>query len=147
MATSFLNNNDKTWYQDAVDTWFETIKKSITVNKQPIKNIVQNTTNQMLGYDENSNIVDYTYTPRSQSFDAVIKYNPTDNLAEDPEIKIKFTDQLVMIYVKEDAKNYIDKDATENITFDGKTFNVYSSSIAKHYQDATYYVYYLKETT
>ena len=147
MATSFLNNNDKTWYQDAVDTWFETFKKSITVNKQPIKNIVQNTTNQMLGYDENSNIVDYTYTPRSQSFDAVIKYNPTDNLAEDPEIKIKFTDQLVMIYVKEDAKNYIDKDATENITFDGKTFNVYSSSIAKHYQDATYYVYYLKETT
>jgi hypothetical protein len=147
MATSFLNNNDKTWYQDAVDTWFETFKKSITVNKQPIKNIVQNTTNQMLGYDENSNIVDYTYTPRNQSFDAVIKYNPTDNLAEDPEIKIKFTDQLVMIYVKEDAKNYIDKDATENITFDGKTFNVYSSSIAKHYQDITYYVYYLKETT
>ena len=147
MATSFLNNNDKTWYQDAVDTWFETFKKSITVNKQPIKNIVQNTTNQMLGYDENSNIVDYTYTPRSQSFDAVIKYNPTDNLTEDPEIKIKFTDQLVMIYVKEDAKNYIDKDATENITFDGKTFNVYSSSIAKHYQDTTYYVYYLKETT
>ena len=72
MATSFLNNNDKTWYQDAVDTWFETFKKSITVNKQPIKNIVQNTTNQMLGYDENSNIVDYTYTPRNQSFDAVI---------------------------------------------------------------------------
>jgi hypothetical protein len=147
MATSFLNNYDKTWYQDAVDTWFETFKKTITVNKQPIKNIVQNTTNQMLGYDENSNIVDYTYTPRNQSFDAVIKYNPTDNLAEDPEIKIKFTDQLVMIYIKEDAKNYIDKDATENITFDGKTFNVYSSSIAKHYQDITYYVYYLKETT
>ena len=147
MATSFLNNNDKTWYQDAVDTWFETFKKTVTVNKQPIKNIVQNTTNQMLGYDENSNIVDYTYTPRNQSFDAVIKYNPTDNLAEDPEIKIKFTDQLVMIYVKEDAKNYIDKDATENITFDGKTFNIYSSSIAKHYQDITYYVYYLKETT
>lgn len=147
MATSFFNNNDKTWYQDAADTWFETFKKSITIHKQPIKNIVQNTTSQMLGYEENSNIVDYTYTPRNQSFDAVIKYNPTDNLTEDLEIKVKFTDQLVMIYVKEDAKNYINKDATEKITFDEKTFNIYSTSIAKHYQDKTYYVYYLKETT
>jgi hypothetical protein len=52
-----------------------------------------------------------------------------------------------MIYVNTDAKNYIDKDITEKITFDGKDFNIYSSSIAKHYQNKTYYVYYLKETT
>lgn len=147
MATSFLSSSDQSWYEEAVDTWFETFKKSIVVHKEPIKNIIQNTTNQMLGYDENSNIVDYTYTPRNQSFYAVIKYNPTDNLALDKELNIKITDQPVMIYVNSDAKNYIDKDVTEKITFDGKDFNIYSSSIAKHYQNKTYYVYYLKETT
>lgn len=147
MASSFLSANDQTWYENAIDTWFETFKKSIIVHKEPIKNIVQSTTNQMLGYDENSNIIDYTYTPRSQSFYAVIKYNPTDNLTIDKEINVKLTDQPVMIYVQNDARKYIDTDKTEKITFDGKDFNVYSSSIAKHYQNKTYYVYYLKETT
>ena len=147
MATSFLSSSDQSWFEEAADTWFETFKKPIIVHKEPIKNIVQNTTNQILGYDENSNIIDYTYTPRNQSFYAVIKYNPTDNLALDKELNIKITDQPVMIYVSIDAKNYIDKDVTEKITFDGKDFNIYSSSIAKHYQNKTYYVYYLKETT
>jgi hypothetical protein len=77
MATSFLTSSDQSWYEEAIDTWFETFKKSIVVHKEPIKNIVQNTMNQMLGYQEDSNLVDYTYTPRSQAFDAVIKYNPT----------------------------------------------------------------------
>jgi hypothetical protein len=146
MATSFLSSSDQSWFEDAIDTWFETFKKTITVHKEPIKNIVQNTTNQMLGYQEDSNLVDYTYTPRSQTFDAVIKYNPTDNLEENSEIKLKFTDQPVMLYVKSDAKNYIDTDATMKITFDGKDFNLYSTSIVKHYQNRTYYVYYVKET-
>jgi hypothetical protein len=147
MATSFLSTSDQSWYENAVDTWFETFKKQIIVHKEPIKNIVQNTTNQLLGYEENSNIIDYTYTPRNATFDAVIKYNPTDNLEENPEIKIKFIDQLVQIYVKQDAKDYISKDRTEKITFDDKTFNIYSTSITKHYQAATYYMYYLKETS
>jgi hypothetical protein len=146
MATSFLSVGDQNWYENAVDTWFETFKKTIIVNKEPIKNIVQNTQNQMLGYEETSNIIDYSYTPRNQSFDAVIKYNPMDNLKEDLEIKIKFTNQPVEIYVKEDAKNYIDTDKTENISFDGKIFNIFSTSITKHYQNNTLYVYYLKET-
>jgi len=146
MATSFLSAGDQNWYENAVDTWFETFKKTIIVNKEPIKNIVQNTQNQMLGYEETSNIIDYSYTPRNQSFDAVIKYNPMDNLKEDLEIKIKFTNQPVEIYVKEDAKNYIDTDKTENISFDGKIFNIFSTSITKHYQNNTLYVYFLKET-
>jgi len=146
MATSFLSAGDENWYENALDTWFETFKKIIIVNKEPIKNIVQNTQNQMLGYEETSNIIDYSYTPRNQSFDAVIKYNPIDNLKEDLEIKIKFTNQPVEIYVKEDAKNYIDTDKTENISFDGKIFNIFSTSITKHYQNNTLYVYYLKET-
>lgn len=146
MATSFLSSSDQSWYEEAIDTWFETFKKSIVVHKEPIKNIVQNTMNQMLGYQEDSNLVDYTYTPRNQTFDAVIKYNPIDNLQENTEIKLKFTDQPVMLYVKSDAKNYIDTDVTLKITFDGKDFNLYSTSIAKHYQNKTYYVYYVKET-
>lgn len=145
MATSFLNSSDKIWFHNAVDSWFETFKQSITVHKEPIKSF-QNSSNQMLGYKDYSNIDDYAYIPRYQSFDAVVKYNSTDNLVEDKEIKVKFIDQTIEMYVKENAKNYIDTDRTEKITFDNKTFNVFSTSIVKRYGDISYYMYYLKET-
>ena len=74
------------------------------------------------------------------------RYSTSENLQENPEIKLKFTDQQVEIYVKADCANYINTDRTENITFDGKTFNLYSTSIVKHYQNNTFYVYFLKET-
>ena len=145
MATSFLNPADKIWFQNAVDTWFETFKQGIVVHKEPIK-VLQQSSNQMVGYKDYSNPNDYTYTPRYQSFNAVVKYNPTDNLVENDEIKVKFINQTIEIYVKQDAKNYIDRDRTEKITFDDKNFNVFSASIVKTYGDISYYMYYLKET-
>ena len=108
---------------------------------------MQNTTNQLLGYEENSNVVDYTYTPRNQSFDAIINYNlAKENLQIDNEIKLKFPNQIVEIKVKENAKNYINQDITEKITFDNKTFNLISTDVIKNYQGLIYYVFYLKET-
>ena len=145
MATSFLNSTDKIWFQNAVDTWFETFQQTIVVHKEPIK-VLQDNSSQMLGYKDYSNPNDYTYTPRYQSFDAVVKYNSTDNLMEDSEIKIKFINQTIEVYVKEAARNYIDVDRTEKITFDNKTFNVFSTSIVKNYGDISYYMYNLKET-
>jgi hypothetical protein len=146
MATSFLNSNEKNWFADAADTWFETFKRSIIIHKEPIKNIVQNTTNQMVGYDESSNIIDYSYTPRNETFDAVIQYKPDDGLIIDEEIKLKFSNQSALIYVAEDAKNYINKDKTEKISFDKKDFNINSSSIVRNYFTKNYYIYFLKET-
>jgi hypothetical protein len=134
-------------YKQAINDHFDTFKRSITVHKQPIKNILQNTTNQLLGYEENSNVVDYTYTPRNQTFDAIINYNlAKENLQIDNEIKLKFPNQIVEIKVKEDAKNYINQDITEKITFDNKTFNLISTDVIKNYQGLIYYVFYLKET-
>jgi hypothetical protein len=144
---SFLNAAEIDAYHQAINDHFDTFKRSITVHKEPIKNILQNTTNQLLGYQEDSNIVDYTYTPRNQTFDAIINYNLSkENLQIDEEIKLKFPNQIVEIKVKENAKNYINQDVTEKITFDDKTFNLISTDIVKNYQGLIYYVYYLNET-
>lgn len=144
---SLILSSEIAAYQQAINDHFDTFKRSITVHKQPIKNILQNTTNQLLGYEENSNVVDYTYTPRNQSFDAIINYNlAKENLQIDNEIKLKFPNQIVEIKVQEDAKNYINQDITEKITFDNKTFNLISTDIIKNYQGLIYYVFYLKET-
>jgi hypothetical protein len=144
---SLILNAELAAYKQAINDHFDTFKRSITVHKEPIKNILQNTTNQLLGYQEDSNIVDYTYTPRNQTFDAIINYNLSkENLQIDDEIKLKFPNQIVEIKVKENAKNYINQDITEKITFDDKTFDLISTDIIKNYQGLIYYVYYLKET-
>ena len=144
---SLILSSEIAAYKQAINDHFDTFKRSITVHKQPIKNILQNTTNQLLGYEENSNVVDYTYTPRNQSFDAIINYNlAKENLQIDNEIKLKFPNQIVEIKVKENAKNYINQDITEKITFDNKTFNLISADVIKNYQGLIYYVFYLKET-
>lgn len=145
---SLLSSSEISNYHQAINDHFDTFKRSITVHKEPIKNIVQNTEPQLLGYGENSNIVNYTYTPRSQSFDAIISYNLSkENLQVDNELKLKFPNQIVEIKVKENAKNYINQDTTEKITFDNKTFNLISSDVVKNYQGLIYYAFYLKETT
>jgi hypothetical protein len=144
---SFLNTAEIDAYHQAINDHFDTFKRQIIVHKEPIKKVIQNTTNQILGYQEDSNIVDYEYIPRNNTFDAIIKYtDSTDNLAIDPEVRLKFPDQLVEIKVKKDTKNYIDTDRTEKITFDEKTFNIVSTSVVKNYHGLIYYVYYLKET-
>lgn len=144
---SFLSAGDITSFKNDVETHFDTFKREITVHKEPIKNIVQTTTNQMLGYQEDSNIIDYTYTPRNQTFYAIIKYNIRgENLPIDNEIKVKLPDQFVEIKVQEDARNYIDQDKTEKVTFDNKSFNLVSSAIVKNYLGLSHYVYYLQET-
>ena len=126
---SFLSAGDISSFQNDIDTHFDTFKRQITIHKEPIKNIVQNSTNQMLGYQEDSNVVDYSYTPRNETFYAIIKYNNIqENLSVDSELKLKFLNQFVEIKVKEDAKNYIEIDRTEKITFDSKTFNLVSSA-------------------
>lgn len=145
---SFLSAGDISSFQNDIDTHFDTFKRQITIHKEPIKNIVQNSTNQMLGYQEDSNVVDYSYTPRNETFYAIIKYNDIrENLSEDGELKLKFLNQFVEIKVKEDAKNYIEIDRTEKITFDSKTFNLVSSALVKNYLGLSYYTFYLKETT
>lgn len=145
---SFLSAGDISSFQNDIDTHFDTFKRQITIHKEPIKNIVQNSTNQMLGYQEDSNVVDYSYTPRNETFYAIIKYNNIqENLSVDSELKLKFLNQFVEIKVKEDAKNYIEIDRTEKITFDSKTFNLVSSALVKNYLGLSYYTFYLKETT
>jgi hypothetical protein len=134
-------------YHNAINDHFDTFKRQITVHKEPIKNITQKTTNQLLGYQEDSNIVDYTYIPRNESFDAIISYDvKAENLLLDNELKLKFPNQLVEIKVKQLARDYINNDATEKITFDNKNFNLVSSDVIKNYQGLMYYAFYLKET-
>ena len=145
MASSFVSNTDKTWFQDSADAWFETFKTTITVIKEPTKT-VSTTNSPYFGYEENSNPQEVTYTPRSASFNAVVKYENPQILESIPELKSKFTNQPVSIQVKKDARDYIITDVTIKITSQGKSYNIMSSDVVRNYFDNIYYVFYVEET-
>jgi hypothetical protein len=144
---SFISAQEITDFHQAINDHFDTFKRLITVHKTPSKKITISTSNpQIIGYQTDSIEEQIEYTPISQNFYAIIKYenNATPDLIE--QIQIKTSNPIVSIKVKSDAKNYILEGSTEKITFDNKSFNLISTDIVKDYQGLQYYYFYLEET-
>lgn len=147
---SFLSASEENWFAEQADIWFDTFKRNIVVHKEPIKNIKITNSNQLFGYGQagQANSQQIEYTPRSQSFDAVIKYGSNQDLDIVGDIKAYVTSQnLVSIIVKPNAKEYINKDKTEKIVFDSKSYNTISNGALKSFFSAIYYEYILQEIT
>lgn len=147
---SFLSSADESWFAGAADTWFDTFKRSIVIHKEPLQTIKTTTSTQLFGYGQNGQTTtqEIEYTPRSQSFEAVIKYKSNQELELLGDIKAYAPDNnLVTIIVKTAARDYISKDKTEKIVLDGRSFNPISNGTLKYYFSTTYYEFTLQEIT
>lgn len=148
--SSFLSASEEAWYAAQANTWFDTFKRQITVHKEPLKTIKNNTSPQLFGYSQNGQTTnqEIEYTPRSQSFYAVIKYGSDQDLDLLGDIKAYVTSQnLVSVIVDTSTRNYINKDKTEKIVFDEKSYNTISNGKLKSFFSAIYYEFILQEIT
>ena len=147
---SFISPNDEAWFSQAATQWFDTFKRIITVHKEPIKKIKNNTNTQLFGYGQQgqSNSQQIEYVPRSQDFYAVIKYNNNQdlNLLTDIQAYVASQNYATMI-VESTTKDYIVKEKTEKIIIDNKSFNVISNGTLKYYFSKQYYEFILQEIT
>jgi hypothetical protein len=147
---SFISANDEAWFSEAATTWFDTFKRLITIHKEPIKKIKNNTTTQLFGYGQQGQTTSQQveYIPRNQDFYAVIKYNNNQdlNLLTDIQSYVSSQNYVTMI-VDSTTKDYISKEKTEKIAFDGKAFNVISHATLKYYFSIQYYEFILQEIT
>lgn len=147
---SFLSATEESWYADQADTWFDTFKRTIVVHKEPLQTIKTSTTPQLFGYGQAGQTTSQQieYTPRSQSFEAVIKYGSNQDLDLAGDIKAYVTSQnFVSIIVKPTTRDYLNKDKTEKIVFDGKSFNTISNGTTKSFFSVIYYEFVLQEIT
>ena len=128
---------------------FDTFKRDVVIHKSPKKVISQINESQLFGYGEAANPVNYTYTPQSGVYSAKISYieNKANEYVQDFQSNIDRN--IVRMKVQKDAKDYIEEGTTENVTFDGKTFNLMGDHMVKNFlgpSGYTTFVYYLKET-
>jgi hypothetical protein len=147
---SFISANDEAWFSEAATTWFDTFKRLITIHKEPIKKIKNNTATQLFGYGQQGQTTSQQveYIPRSQDFYAVIKYNNNQdlNLLTDIQSYVSSQNYATMI-INHTARDYILKEKTEKIVFDGKSFNVISNGTLKYYFSIEYYEFIVQEIT
>ena len=126
---------------------FDTFKRTIVIHKEPVKTISQINTENLFGYGDSSNTVNYTYAPQSGSYFAKISY--VEKSSEDPYVRdlgTRIDSNIVRIKVKDDVRSYIQKGKTEKITFDDKTFQIAGNEIVKNFLGSEFYIYHLKET-
>lgn len=143
---SLLTATEKTNLSNIFTDIFDTFKRTITVHKEPTKTIATINQSALFGYNDSSNVVNYSYESVSSSFDATIRYieaGRDDSFAGDLNSYIEGT--LVRIKVQKAARDYIEDGRTEKITFDDRSFKVIGNDTVKKFLDSTFYVYYLKE--
>ena len=64
---------------------FDTFKRTIVIHKEPVKTISQINTENLFGYGDSSNTVNYTYAPQSGSYFSKISY--VEKSSEDPYVR------------------------------------------------------------
>ena len=143
---SLVSAAEATILEAALGDHFDTFKATITVHKEAKKTItLAASQNIYAGYRAPKETV--TYTPVSQSFQAIVNYKENQPLQYQDEIKANIEKGDVRIKVELDCSTYISKGRTISIEIGGSQFNVVSSEGARYFLGKTYYVYYLEVTT
>ena len=136
----------KAIFEEALGDHFDTFKATITIHKEAKKTItLAASQNIYAGYSAPKETV--TYTPVSQSFNAIVNYKENQPLDYQDELKANIEKGDVRIKVESDCSTYISKGRTLSVEIGGNQFNVVSSEGARYFLGKTYYVFYLEATT
>jgi hypothetical protein len=120
--------------------------RTITVHKEPLKTLSNSFTepDAVFGFGENQKSPVYDYTPVSQTFSAIIRYKHNINDSIKTELDIFYSKGGVSVQVKKDCYDYIQKDKTEKITFDDRSWFLFGEPRAKKFLKNEYYILYLQ---
>lgn len=143
----YLSNSQIAIFQSGFQQHFNTFKRLITINREPIKTLIADPTQPYAGYGNETDLDNFTLTPVSGSYYAHIIYPRAGSPKfERGNTQDSFADGKTRIKVDISGRNYIESGKVENILVDGKTYNLGSQFTPQNYVGQTYYWYELCET-
>ena len=127
-----LNNPSLALATGSLNDLFDTMSRTIIVNKEPIKIIntgaISSSPNPLFGYgDAPLPISEITYQPISGSFPAVVVYKQRIGVGESISETTKIKDLLDTNYIKvrNDGRDFIENGGkVESVYVDGRTFKL-----------------------
>lgn len=118
----------------------------IIVNKEPLKTLTTNPQSYP-GYNE-PNQLEYTYSPQSGIYRAVILYEYKTEAydAQSLDTKTRLAGNNLVVKVEEPCRNYILNGKTQSVVADGLIYNEVTPYKVQHYLGLQYYYFNLKGT-
>lgn len=130
---------------------FQTFERptQIVVWKEPLKSVLSPDASNSLpiGFGDTQADEQYTFTPQSGTFDAIVRYVGFRKIGElntiaDTTALIPTSD--VRIKVRQACFDYIESGKTDKISFDNRDFYFNGKPEFRVFAGATYYIYQLK---
>lgn len=143
---SLLSKNDRAVFSKVLSDHFDTFRRVITVHKEPTRIInTINSNKTYAGYNDSSNINNFTFVPNSEKFPAIVVY---DNKQTEVVSQIaSYPAGVVKIKVDKCARDYIINGKTEKIEVDGNSFNLITEDKVQNYLGLVFYIFYLRATS
>ena len=150
---SLVSNSEKQILTGLYRDTFDTFSRDIVIFKEPIKEeLITGPSNPgLFGFGDGQVEREYTYTPVSGVFPAIVRYiNFKGNIAskeliDETNAFMQFGE--VTIKVKPDCHQFIQNGKTEKFYFDDKDFFFDGDFKAMPFLGALYYIYQLKVKT
>ena len=131
----------------AIGDSFDTFKKEIVVFKQPIRTIADLNVSFLYGYDTEYKKSNYTYTPVSGVYNALVISNAspaTDAFID--EAKIEVPDNEIKIKVEKEARDFIKNGMkNERVVIDDRDYYINGSDKKVSMLTKDYYVFKLTD--
>lgn len=144
---SLLTSTETASITGAIGDSFDTFKKEIVVFKEPIKTIADLSVGFLYGYDTEYKASNYTYTPVSGVYNALVISNATPSTdAFIDESKIEIPDNEIKIKVEKTARDFIKNGMkNERIVVADKDYYVNGSDKKVSILTKDYYVFKLTD--
>lgn len=142
--SNLLSNNDIINLTGAYYSHFLTFAQNITVNKEPLKQLINlNQTDEYNSYQNNSSsLQNVTYIPQSGIYPAQVSQIAKNDAITYSEINTMEGKEYYRIKVLNDCYNFIEFGKTENIQYNGQTLNIVSAVSEQNFQGLKFYIYF-----
>ena len=144
--SSLISSSDKESFQNSYLDFFDTFKENIVIYKTPKKTFVNTASPSAYGYGEKSNVNNFTLTPVSGVYPAIVTYADEQKIERLSDANEILQEGQVSIDIKKDAKDFIESGVTTLIDINGSKFVLWSSARKKNFLDLEMYSYKLKVT-